>query len=184
MVKIRKKSTVLPALILKTLLTVPSREVLNAGRICLKLQGVNMADNKGAGASRSEILQMASDIVSAYLGNNEVAATEVNDVIEKVYATMATLAGEEVAIGGLDDRPAVPVKRSVTPDYLVCLEDGKKLKMLKRHLRTNYSMTPEEYRAKWKLPADYPMVAPNYAAQRSEFAKKIGLGRRSGKLAH
>ncbi|MEQ9198855.1 MAG: MucR family transcriptional regulator, partial [Rhodospirillales bacterium] len=84
----------------------------------------------------------------------------------------------------MEDNPAVPVRRSVTPDYLVCLEDGKKLKMLKRHLRTNYSMTPEEYRAKWQLPADYPMVAPNYAAQRSEFAKKIGLGRRSGKTTH
>lgn len=144
-----------------------------------------MADNKGAGPSRSEVLQMASDIVSAYLGNNSVATHEVNDVIEKVYGTIASLAGDEVAIPGLDDRPAVPVKRSVTPDYLVCLEDGKKLKMLKRHLRTNYSMTPEEYRAKWKLPADYPMVAPNYAAQRSEFAKKIGLGRRTdGKMTH
>ena len=128
---------------------------------------------------------MASDIVSAYLGNNSVSTNEVNDVIEKVYGTIASLAGDEVAITGLDDRPAVQVKRSVTPDYLVCLEDGKKLKMLKRHLRTNYSMTPEEYRAKWKLPADYPMVAPNYAAQRSEFAKKIGLGRRTdSKMTH
>lgn len=76
-------------------------------------------------------------------------------------------------------KPAVPVRRSVTPDYIVCLEDGKKLKMLKRHLRANYGMTPEEYRAKWNLPPDYPMVAPNYAKQRSEFAKKIGLGRKT-----
>ena len=140
-----------------------------------------MADNKGTVISRSELLQMSSDIVSSYLGNNAVATSQISDVIEKVYGTVASLAGDETAGLNMEDNPAVPVRRSVTPDYLVCLEDGKKLKMLKRHLRTNYSMTPEEYRAKWQLPADYPMVAPNYAAQRSEFAKKIGLGRRSGK---
>lgn len=121
---------------------------------------------------------MTTDVVSAYVGNNPLPATDIPDVIKTVYGSLSTLSDPS---GGRDAlRPAVPVRRSVTPDYLVCLEDGKKLKMLKRHLRTNYDMTPEEYRAKWGLPPDYPMVAPNYAKQRSEFAKRIGLGRRKG----
>jgi predicted transcriptional regulator len=98
-------------------------------------------------------------------------------MIKSVHGTLGGLVGASQGELPTAQKPAVPIKRSVTPDYIVCLEDGKKLKMLKRYLRSNYNMTPEEYRAKWGLPADYPMVAPNYAAQRSEFAKKIGLGR-------
>jgi predicted transcriptional regulator len=124
-----------------------------------------------------EILKLATEIVAAYVSNNPVPVAEVPAMIKSIHSTLGGLGGSfqnEVQTG---QKPAVPVKRSVNPDYIICLEDGKKLKMLKRYLRSNYSMTPEEYRAKWGLPADYPMVAPNYAAQRSEFAKKIGLGR-------
>jgi predicted transcriptional regulator len=98
-------------------------------------------------------------------------------MIKSVHSTLGGLGGSSQGEVQTSQKPAVPIKRSVNPDYIICLEDGKKLKMLKRYLRSNYTMTPEEYRAKWGLPADYPMVAPNYAAQRSEFAKKIGLGR-------
>lgn len=147
-----------------------------------------MSDHKPAisdgGPERGDLLQMTTDVVAAYLGNHTVATKDVPSVINSVYATLEQLNN---APGGQAKartaKAAVPVKRSVTPDYLVCLEDGKKLKMLKRHLRTNYNMTPEEYRAKWGLPADYPMVAPNYAAQRSAFAKKIGLGKNAGDRA-
>lgn len=124
-----------------------------------------------------DILKLASDIVAAYVSNNPIPVAEVPAMIKSVHATLGGLAGPTPSEAPNAQKPVVPVKRSVTPDYIVCLEDGKKLKMLKRYLRSNYNMTPEEYRAKWGLPADYPMVAPNYAAQRSEFAKKIGLGR-------
>ena len=124
------------------------------------------------------MLRMAVDIVAAYVGNNSVPASQVPDVINTVYGSLTSLNGTTSDSQAEPPKPAVSVRRSVHPDYLVCLEDGKKLKMLKRHLRAAYNMTPDEYRAKWGLPADYPMVAPNYAAQRSEFAKKIGLGRK------
>lgn len=130
-------------------------------------------------APRAEdLLKLASDIVSAYVSNNPIPAADLPNMIRSVHATLGGLAsegGSEGIPGG--HKPAVPVKKSITPDYIICLEDGKKLKMLKRYLRSNYGLTPEDYRAKWGLPADYPMVAPNYAAKRSEFAKKIGLGR-------
>ena len=138
-----------------------------------------MADEDKNQANTSEIMQMAVDIVSAYVGNNSISATQVPEVINTVYASL--LAIGEVGNGPTQTlNPAVPVRRSITPDYLVCLEDGKKLKMLKRHIRAVYGLSPEEYRAKWGLPADYPMVAPNYAKQRSNFAKQIGLGRKKG----
>jgi predicted transcriptional regulator len=124
-----------------------------------------------------EILKLASEIVAAYVSNNPIPVSEVPAMIKSIHGTLGSLAGSIPSEIATAQKPAVPVKRSVTPDYIVCLEDGKKLKMLKRYLRSNYNMTPEEYRAKWGLPADYPMVAPNYAAQRSEFAKRIGLGR-------
>jgi predicted transcriptional regulator len=128
--------------------------------------------------SRSEILRMAVDVVSAYLGHNSLSSSQIPEIIQTVFASLHQL-GERGAAGqGEALKPAVPIKKSVAPDYLICLEDGKKMKMLKRHLRTAFNMTPEEYRAKWGLPADYPMVAPNYAEQRSDFAKKIGLGRK------
>ena len=126
---------------------------------------------------------MAVDIVAAYVGNNSVPAAQVPEVIQTVYKSLNALEGESAEPKGEPPKPAVSVRRSVTPEYIVCLEDGKKLKMLKRHLRAAYDMTPDEYRAKWGLPADYPMVAPNYAAQRSDFAKKIGLGRKRGQSA-
>ena len=126
--------------------------------------------------SRAEILRMTTDIVSAYVSHNELSGSQIPDVIRSVYSTLnAQKAGDGSGAQGAP-KPAVSIRRSVTPDYIICLEDGKKLKMLKRHLRTTYNLTPEEYRAKWNLPADYPMVSPNYAAQRSAFAKKIGLG--------
>jgi predicted transcriptional regulator len=123
---------------------------------------------------------MAVDIISAYVGNNNVAADQVPEVISSIYKSLSSLDGKDNASNAEPPKPAISVRRSINPDYIVCLEDGKKLKMLKRHLRAAYNMTPEEYRAKWSLPADYPMVAPNYALQRSEFAKKIGLGRKKG----
>ena len=124
-----------------------------------------------------DILKLAADIVAAYVSNNPLPVSDVPGMIRSVHGTLGGLIGVTQSEIQTAHKPAVAVKRSVNPDYIVCLEDGKKLKMLKRYLRSNYNMTPEEYRAKWGLPADYPMVAPNYAAQRSEFAKKIGLGR-------
>ena len=128
--------------------------------------------------SHGEILQMTTDIVSAYVSHNELQGSQIPDVIRSVYGTLNAQRAGDGSTSQEALKPAVSIRRSVTPDYIVCLEDGKKLKMLKRHLRTTYNMTPEEYRAKWGLPADYPMVSPNYAAQRSAFAKKIGLGRK------
>ena len=132
------------------------------------------------GISQGDMLRMTTEVVSAYVGNNSLPLAKIPDVINSVFGTLQTIDNGHHA-GGDRPKPAVPIRKSVTPDFIVCLEDGKKLKMLKRHLRTNYSMTPEEYRAKWGLNSDYPMVAPNYSAQRSSFAKRIGLGRgRSG----
>ena len=137
-----------------------------------------MAQNPDNQSLRSDdILKLTAEIVAAYVSNNSMSASELPSIIKSVHSTLGGLGGAFQNEVQTSQKPAVPVKRSVNPDYIVCLEDGKKLKMLKRYLRSNYNMTPEEYRAKWGLPADYPMVAPNYAAQRSEFAKKIGLGR-------
>jgi len=124
-----------------------------------------------------DLLKLASDIVAAYVSNNPVPVSELPAMIKSVHSTLGALSGSSQSEALTAQKPAVPIKKSVTPEFIICLEDGKKLKMLKRYLRSNYNLTPEEYRAKWGLPADYPMVAPNYAAQRSEFAKKIGLGR-------
>ena len=134
-----------------------------------------MTEDQGIG--RGEILALTTEIVSAHLSNNAVGQTEVAELIQSVFNKLNEIAvGEEAA--SVELTPAVPIKKSVTDDYIICLEDGKKLKMLKRHLMTAYSMTPEEYRAKWGLKPDFPMVAPNYAAKRQELAKKIGLGRK------
>lgn len=129
--------------------------------------------------SRDDVLALTTEIVSAYLSNNSTAANDIPSLIEQVFKTLSNVNAEG---GALADRPqpAVPIKKSVNPDYIVCLEDGKKLKMLKRHLMTHYNMTPDQYRARWNLPADYPMVAPNYAERRRELAVKIGLGRKPG----
>lgn len=127
--------------------------------------------------THEEVLRLATDIVAAYVSHNQVPAGEVPNMIRSVHGVLGNLREGSQEEPATPQKPAVPVKKSVTDDYIICLEDGKKLKMLKRYLRSNFDMSPEEYRAKWGLPADYPMVAPNYAAQRSEFAKKIGLGR-------
>ena len=123
------------------------------------------------------LLEETTSIVAAYLGNNHVATSEIPTLIRTIHEALTTLGQPAEPEVGAKPAPAVPIRKSVTPDYIVCLEDGKKLKMLKRHLRSTYDMTPKEYRAKWGLPADYPMVAPSYAARRSQFAKEIGLGR-------
>jgi len=139
-----------------------------------------MTEENTTALPREDMLRLAVNIVTAYVGNNPLPASQIPELIQTVYTSLIGLGQEQAEVKTETQKPAVAVKRSVMPDYIVCLEDGKKLKMLKRHLRTNYGMTPDEYRAKWGLPPDYPMVAPNYAAQRSEFAKKIGLGRKSG----
>jgi predicted transcriptional regulator len=125
---------------------------------------------------KSEIIEMTADIVSAYVGNNSVSASELPSLIQSVHRALASVANGGDAVEAAPKEPAVPVKRSITPDHLVCLEDGRKFKSLKRHLRTKYNMSPEDYRAKWGLAKDYPMVAPNYAKARSELAKQMGLG--------
>ncbi len=142
-----------------------------------------MVDESSKTVQQTDLLRMAVDIVSAYVGNNSVPANQVPDIINTVYSSLNGLNGQPVVGAAEPLKPAVSVRRSVTPEYIICLEDGKKLKMLKRHLRASYGMTPDEYRAKWGLPPDYPMVAPNYAEQRSAFAKKIGLGRKKGQKA-
>ncbi len=126
---------------------------------------------------RGEILALTTEIVSALVANNAIGQRDVPELIQSVFSKLNELAaGEEEAMVELT--PAVPIKKSVTDDHIICLEDGKKLKMLKRHLMTAYGLTPDDYRAKWGLKADYPMVAPNYAMKRQELAKKIGLGRK------
>jgi predicted transcriptional regulator len=121
------------------------------------------------------LVTLTADIVAAHVSNNSVAVSDLPLIIQNVHGALAAL-GQPVQEPEAPQEPAVSIRSSVKPDYIVCLEDGKKLKMLKRHLMTHYQMTPEEYRTKWKLPADYPMVAPNYAEQRRSLAKKIGLG--------
>jgi len=128
---------------------------------------------------KETLITLTSDIVAAHVSNNDVDVADVPALITNIYAALAGL-GEVVEIEAPKPQPAVAIRNSIKPDYIVCLEDGKKLKMLKRYLRTNFNMTPEEYRARWGLPADYPMVAPNYAEKRRDLAKKIGLGRKPG----
>ena len=139
-----------------------------------------MAEENDKTVASNYLLRMSVEIVSAYVSNNSIAATQVPDVINTVYGALNSINSQTVFERSESQKPAVSVRRSVNPAYIICLEDGKKLKMLKRHLRAAYGMSPDEYRAKWGLPSDYPMVAPNYALQRSAFAKKIGLGRKKG----
>jgi predicted transcriptional regulator len=126
--------------------------------------------------NEDDILKLVTEIVSAYVSKNPVPADQLPAIIRNVHATLGGFAGEAKS-SPLPRAPAVPVKKSVHDDYLVCLEDGKKLKMLKRYLRSRYKLSPAEYRERWNLPPNYPMVAPNYAKKRSDFAKKIGLGK-------
>jgi predicted transcriptional regulator len=129
--------------------------------------------------NQSDIIEFTAEIVTAYVSNNSVSATELPALIAEIHASLSGLLIEQTALPAEKPIPAVPVKKSMTDDYIICLEDGKKFKSLKRHLMSHYGMTPEEYRAKWDLPADYPMVAPNYAATRSNLAKQMGLGRKA-----
>ena len=131
----------------------------------------------------TQLLDMTVDIVSAYVGNNNVQATDVPALISSIHAALTQLSTGVAEVEPEIKEPAVPVRKSITPDYLICLEDGRKFKSLKRHLRTKYNMSPEEYRAKWGLAKDYPMVAPNYAKARSELAKQMGLGQGGRKPA-
>ena len=131
-----------------------------------------MADN----ADSTNYVELAADIVSAYVSNNSIATSEIASLIGEVHSALVRVAGGAVEVPLEALEPAVPIKKSITPDYIICLDDGKKFKSLKRHLRTQYDMTPEEYRERWGLPPDYPMVAPNYAQARSQLAKKMGLG--------
>ena len=127
--------------------------------------------------SGEELMRLGADIVAAYVGRNAVAAEAVPEIIRSVYGALEGLSKGPAPAPAEKPRPAVPVGRSIQHDYIICLEDGKKLKMLKRYLRSRYDMSPEDYRRRWGLPPDYPMVAPAYAARRSDFAKQIGLGR-------
>jgi len=134
--------------------------------------------------SQTNNIELAADIVSAYVSNNSVPAADLPSLISEVYNALLRVGGNSAAAPAEPPKPAVAVKRSVTNDYIICLEDGKKFKSLKRHLRTQYGLSPEDYREKWGLPPDYPMVAPNYAKARSNLAKQMGLGqqrRRRGK---
>ena len=139
-------------------------------------RGDTMPDDKPT----AELLELTTKVVAAHVANNAIAAADLPGLISTVHQTLATLGPEKAAA---KPEPAVSIKQSVKPEYIVCLEDGTEHKMLKRHLRTAHDMTPAEYRERWGLPRDYPMVAPNYAATRSKLAKKIGLGRRAGTKA-
>lgn len=129
-------------------------------------------------ADKPDLLALTADIVSAHVANNSVAVGDLPALISNVHRSLASLGATPASAADEELKPAVSVRASIKPDYIVCLEDGKKLKMLKRHLMTHYQLTPDAYRAKWKLPSDYPMVAPAYAEQRRSLAKKIGLGRK------
>lgn len=129
--------------------------------------------------SKAELLEMTTDIVSSFVANNPVPAGGLPDLMKSVHDAVLELSSDDPVEPPRPD-PAVPISKSITPDHIICLEDGRKLKMLKRYLRSRYDLTPQEYRARWNLPSDYPMVAPNYAKKRSAFAKEIGLGRKRG----
>lgn len=129
-----------------------------------------------ASATDKELVGLSADIVAAYVGHNALSVTDLPKLIADVHTALTRLKSMTPPAGPVELKPAVPIKRSITPDYLVCLEDGKKFKSLKRHLRTHYDLSPEQYREKWGLPPDYPMVAPNYSATRSRLARDNGLG--------
>jgi len=146
------------------------------------MKGKNMNDLSGvATGADNDLIELSAEIVCAYVSHNALSPTDLPKLIAEVHTALNGLHSFEVPEPVEELKPAVPVRKSVAPDYIICLEDGKKFKSLKRHLRTHYNMSPEEYREKWGLPADYPMVAPNYSATRSRLAKDNGLGRKAGK---
>jgi predicted transcriptional regulator len=136
-----------------------------------------------AGERPDNYIELTAGIVSAYVSNNTVPSSELSSLINQVHAALTQVSGEHTIGRGEPSKPAVPIKRSITADHLICLDDGKKFKSLKRHLRSQYNMSPEQYREKWGLPPDYPMVAPNYAAARSRLAKQMGLGQQRRRRA-
>ena len=142
-----------------------------------------MVESKVDQSRIGDLLILTTEIVASHVSSNKMVSSELPQLIHQVYSSLAGLSPSAPS-GSERPQPIVPIKCSITANYIICLEDGKKLKMLKRHLKTAYGMTPEEYRDRWGLPADYPMVAPNYAAQRSSLAKKIGLGTKSRKRTH
>lgn len=141
-------------------------------------------EDEFAVAKKSDLLEMAASIVSAYVGHNNLSPVNVPPLITQVYEALVSADGGDASVLALRGEPVVPIQKSITPDYLICLEDGNRFKSLKRHLRAHYDMSPDEYRAKWGLSADYPMVAPNYAQARSKLAKKMGLGQQGRKTQH
>ena len=136
--------------------------------------------SSSASAPEVDLVELSTEIVCAYVSHNAISPSDLPKVIADVHLALKGLRGADAPQPAEELRPAVPVRKSVAPDYIICLEDGKKFKSLKRHLRTHYNLTPEEYREKWGLPADYPMVAPSYSATRSRLAKDNGLGRKAG----
>ncbi|MBL8545326.1 MAG: MucR family transcriptional regulator [Hyphomonadaceae bacterium] len=134
-------------------------------------------DDEHGVTEKGDEMRMTTDIVASFVANNKVSPDELTELIRAVHRTLAGLSGNGAVAVQERPKPAAPINKSVQHDYIICLEDGKKLKMLKRYLRSTYNMSPDDYRKRWGLPADYPMVAPAYAARRSEFAKKIGLGK-------
>ncbi len=132
--------------------------------------------------NKDKLLRLTANIVASYVSNNTLSVEQIPEVVRTVNTALWQIEQSESGVEKKTAKPAVPISQSITPDYIICLEDGRKLKMLKRHLRTSFGMTPDEYRVRWGLQADYPMVAPNYAKRRSEFAKKIGLGQKPGNL--
>ena len=142
-----------------------------------------MSDSAHQEQPDGNLLRLTAEIVSAYVSKNALAAQQIPDVINTVFSSLTGLNNGTSEVPSEPLKPAVPVRKSVTAEYIICLEDGKKFKSLKRHLRTQYNMTPEQYREKWSLPADYPMVAPNYAAARSQLAKQMGLGQQRRRRA-
>ena len=158
-------------------------KLAGARRIMYKKEHSMNNPMANAGSEHQDIdytLEMTAEVVSSYVGNNPVSTAELPKLISDVHGAFARLKGSRSMLSAEKRKPAVPIKKSLNDDYLICLEDGKKFKSLKRHLRSHFNLSPEDYREKWGLPHDYPMVAPNYAKERSSLARKMGLGRKPG----
>ncbi len=160
-----------------------NNRILKCRRATHFFQGQTRRALMNDNSKNSRFIDLTAEIVSAYVSNNAVAAGDMPSLIGQVYGALLRVSGGQGDLHAEPLRPAISVKKSISPEYIVCLEDGKKFKSLKRHLRTQYNMTPEQYREKWGLPPDYPMVAPNYAAARSELAKQMGLGQQRRRRA-
>jgi predicted transcriptional regulator len=156
--------------------------LIGLGPVCIANFGFTpRLEDELEDATQPELVELTAKIVSAYVSNNSVGASDLPHLISETHAALSRASGGAAPVEREEQKPKVPVKKSVMPDYLICLEDGKKFKSLKRHLRTHFNLTPEQYREKWNLPSDYPMVAPNYANSRSKLAKNMGLGQRKAR---